>query len=156
MNLVSPFFNFKKLLSIGFSFVLCDSLCYCSLEDSTGNTKTDLTKISPVQVIADNISVQTDTVEDKMVWIPGGTFEMGSLDPSFTDAQPVHKVTVDGFWMDEHEVTNAEFAAFVKETDYVTVAERPLNLADFPGGPAENIVPGSGVFTPTAAAVPSR
>ncbi|MGV3503677.1 MAG: formylglycine-generating enzyme family protein [Adhaeribacter sp.] len=90
-----------------------------------------------------------DTVQPKMVWIPGGTFEMGSTDPAFGDSQPVHQVSLTGFWMDEHEVTNAEYAAFVKATGYKTVAERPLNPADFPGVPAENVVPGSGVFTPT-------
>ncbi|CAN5859120.1 formylglycine-generating enzyme family protein [soil metagenome] len=88
-----------------------------------------------------------------MVWIPGSTFEMGSSDPSFADAQPVHEVTVSGFWMDEHEVTNAQFEEFVKATGYVTVAERPLNPADFPGVPIENVVSGSAVFTPPARSV---
>ncbi|MBN8790045.1 MAG: formylglycine-generating enzyme family protein [Terrimonas sp.] len=82
----------------------------------------------------------------KMVWIPGGEFEMGSN--AFPDAQPLHKVKVTGFWMDEHEVTNAQFAAFVKATGYKTVAERPLNPADFPGVPADKLVPGSAVFSP--------
>lgn len=84
----------------------------------------------------------------KMLWIPGGEFEMGSND--FPDAQPVHKVNVNGFWMDEHEVTNAQYSAFVKATGYKTVAERPLNPADFPGVPADKLVPGSAVFTPPA------
>ncbi|MGN6438332.1 MAG: formylglycine-generating enzyme family protein [Agriterribacter sp.] len=84
----------------------------------------------------------------KMLWIPGGTFQMGSED--FPDAKPVHKVTVSGFWMDEHEVTNAQYEAFVKATGYKTVAERPLNPADFPGVPADKLVPGSAVFTPPA------
>ncbi|MDQ1090165.1 formylglycine-generating enzyme family protein [Siphonobacter sp. SORGH_AS_1065] len=81
-----------------------------------------------------------------MVRIPGGDFTMGSNE--FEDTQPLHAVHVDAFWMDEHEVTNAEFAAFVKATHYVTVAERPLNPADFPGVPAADLVPGSAVFTP--------
>ncbi|AKD58534.1 sulfatase-modifying factor protein [Spirosoma radiotolerans] len=84
----------------------------------------------------------------EMVWIPGGTFLMGA--DEFPDARPVHSVTVKGFWMDEHEVTNAEFARFVSATNYVTVAERPLNPADYPGVPAEQLVPGSAVFTPPA------
>lgn len=84
----------------------------------------------------------------KMVLIPGGTFEMGSND--FADAQPIHKVKINSFYMDEHEVTNAQFAAFVKATEYQTVAERPLNPADFPGVPADKLVPGSAVFTPPA------
>lgn len=87
-------------------------------------------------------------IEPKMKWIPGGSFEMGTIDPMFPDAQPLHKVTVKGFLMDEHEVTNAEFEKFVKAVNYVTVAERKLNPADFPGVPVESLVPGSGVFTP--------
>ena len=90
----------------------------------------------------------------KMVLIPTGTFQMGTNDPAFADAQPVHRVTVTAFWMDEHEVTNAEFAAFVKATNYVTVAERPLNPKDFPGVPVESLVPGSGVFTSPSEPVP--
>src|SRR5437667_10292366 len=59
-----------------------------------------------------------------MVWIPGGEYQMGDPDTTFADAQPVHKVYVDGFWMDRTEVTNAQFLRFVDATGYVTVAER--------------------------------
>ena len=86
-----------------------------------------------------------------MVWIPGGKFLMGA--DEFPDSRPMHEVTVDGFLMDEHEVTNAEFGRFVAETNYKTVAERPLNPADYPGVPVDKLVPGSAVFTPTATAV---
>ena len=89
-----------------------------------------------------------DTVPGKMVWIQGGTFQMGTNDPAFTDAQPMHKITVKGFYMDEHEVTNAEYERFVKATNYKTVAERKLNPKDYPGVPPESLVPGSGVFSP--------
>ena len=89
-----------------------------------------------------------DTVPGKMVWIQGGTFQMGTNDPAFTDAQPMHKVTLKGFYMDEHEVTNAEYERFVKATNYKTVAERKLNPKDYPGVPPESLVPGSGVFSP--------
>jgi formylglycine-generating enzyme required for sulfatase activity len=89
----------------------------------------------------------TDIVPSKMVLIPAGTFQMGSNDPAFPDAQPVHEVFVNAFWMDEHEVTNAEFESFVKATGYITVAERELDAKDFPGVPAESLVPGSAVFT---------
>jgi formylglycine-generating enzyme required for sulfatase activity len=58
-----------------------------------------------------------------MVWVPGGVFWMGCED--FPDAQPIHKVYVDGFWMDKTEVTNSQFAAFVRATGHVTVVERP-------------------------------
>lgn len=97
---------------------------------------------------------KVDTVSSKMVWIPAGSFKMGSNDPQFPDAQPIHKVTLKGYWMDEHEVTNAEFAKFVNATHYMTIAERPLNPADFPDVPAQDLVPGSGVFTPPSHAVP--
>ncbi len=74
-----------------------------------------------------------------MVWVPAGTFQMGSpTGPS--DSQPLHAVTLDGFWMDETEVTNAEFQAFVDATGYVTVAERPATAAEFPTGAARDLV----------------
>ena len=81
-----------------------------------------------------------------MVWVAGGEFNMGTND--YPDAKPIHKVSVKGYWIDEHEVTNAQFAAFVQATNYVTIAERPLNPNDYPGVPLENLVPGSAVFSP--------
>ena len=88
------------------------------------------------------------------VWIPGGSFQMGSdLEP---EERPVHRVSIDGFWMDVTAVTNEQYAAFVAETGWITVAERPLDPADFPGAPVENLVPGSLVFTPTAGPVDLR
>jgi len=80
-----------------------------------------------------------------MVWIPGGTFRMGS-DAFYPEEGPPHVVTVDGFWMDQREVTNTEFQRFVAETGYVTVAERPPNPADYPGIDREKLVPGALVF----------
>ena len=59
-----------------------------------------------------------------MAWIPGGTFRMGS-DDFYPEERPVHDVTVDGFWMDDHPVTVAEFRRFVKATGHVTLAEQP-------------------------------
>jgi formylglycine-generating enzyme required for sulfatase activity len=87
-----------------------------------------------------------------MVWIPGGEFSMGG-DETLPDARPVHRVYVDGFWMDKTEVTNAEFARFVRGTGYRTVAERPPPQ-DVPAAPAEALVQGSVVFTPPPGAVP--
>lgn len=78
---------------------------------------------------------------------------MGLDDPAFPDAGPVHRVSVDGFWMDAAEVTNAEFAAFVRATGYVTMAERTPDAADFPGVPPSALVAGSIVFTPPPSAV---
>lgn len=103
-----------------------------------------------------------------MVWIPAGKFHMGGpseeicreilrtvqagqpgcpmLRDGFTDAQPIHEVGVQGFWMDATEVTNAQFRKFVESTGYVTVAERKPRPEDFPGAPPEALVPGSLCF----------
>jgi sulfatase modifying factor 1 len=86
-----------------------------------------------------------------MVWIPGGEFSMGCEDAEMRDARPFHRVGLDGYWMDKTEVTNEDFARFVKATGYVTLAERQLNPKDFPGVPADNLVPGSAVFVPQSA-----
>src|SRR5580700_7543084 len=92
-----------------------------------------------------------------MAWIPGGEFSMGAQDPPAKDAvgmqatvdsRPIHRVYVDGFWMDKTDVTNAEFAKFVKATGYVTVAERKPRAEDYPGAPPGNLVAGSVVFSP--------
>jgi len=87
-----------------------------------------------------------------MVWIPGGSFEMG--DEFFPDALPLHKAYVDGFWMDETEVTNAQFAKFVKETGFKTVAEINLDPKEFPTVPKEDLTAGSIVFSPPEKPVP--
>lgn len=80
-----------------------------------------------------------------MVRIPGGTFLMGS-DNFYPEESPVHRVAVDGFWMDEQQVTNAGFRRFAQETGYVTLAERPPNPSDYPGIDPTLLVPGSLVF----------
>ena len=80
-----------------------------------------------------------------MQWIPGGTFLMGA-DGAYPEEAPAHAVTVSGFWMDAHTVTNAEFASFVHATGYRTVAERPLDPALYPGALSELLKPGSAVF----------
>jgi formylglycine-generating enzyme len=90
-----------------------------------------------------------------MVRIPGGEFMMGS-DEHYAEEAPAHRVSVDGFRIDKTAVTNAEFGSFVQESGYLTVAERPLDPADFPGAPPENLVPGSLVFTPTPGPVDLR
>jgi formylglycine-generating enzyme required for sulfatase activity len=87
-------------------------------------------------------------VQEGMMWIPGGEFLMGA--DEFPDAQPWHKVSVDGFWMDRTEVTNEQFATFVNATGYVTLAERTPRAEDFPGAPPQNLVAGSVVFSPPA------
>ncbi|MES2572560.1 MAG: formylglycine-generating enzyme family protein [Verrucomicrobiota bacterium] len=110
-----------------------------------------------------NQSAPGETAPPGMGWIPGGTFSMGNADPTrsvcggkdpMPDARPIHRVAVEGFWMDLTEVTNAQFAAFVKATGHVTVAERKPRPEDFPGAPVELLVPGSIVFTPPPGPVP--
>jgi formylglycine-generating enzyme required for sulfatase activity len=92
-----------------------------------------------------------------MVWIPGGEFSMGAQDPpvrtdagmsAAADARPVHRVYVDGFFMDKTDVTNEAFSRFVDATSYSTVAERKPRAEDFPGAPPDNLIPGSVVFSP--------
>ena len=80
-----------------------------------------------------------------MVWIPGGTFLMGS-DRALSRGGPAHKFSVGGFWMDRHAVTNREFRLFVAATGHQTLAERPANAADYPGALPELLVPSSVVF----------
>jgi formylglycine-generating enzyme required for sulfatase activity len=88
-----------------------------------------------------------------MAWIPGGSFLMGSED-HYPEERPVHEVAVDGFWIDEHQVTVADYRRFVKATGYVTMAERPLDPADYPDAVPELLVPGSLVFQGTRGPVP--
>ena len=84
----------------------------------------------------------------ELVAIPGGEFLMGS-DDFYPEEAPQHRVRVSSFRLERHQVTNDQFADFVSDTGYVTVAERPLDPAQYPGAPMENLVPGSLVFFPT-------
>jgi formylglycine-generating enzyme required for sulfatase activity len=141
------------------------------------NSKADQKNVEaqppPIQAVTDTRSAFQKTMENQtaqkalapegMVWIPGGEFSMGAEDPRGTehggpdamnDARPIHRVYVDGFWMDSTEVTNEEFAKFVNATGYKTVAERTPRAEDFPGAPPENLVAGSIVFVPTSEPVP--
>src|SRR5512133_3289895 len=80
-----------------------------------------------------------------MAWSPGGTCLMGS-DHHYPEEAPAHRVTVDGFWMDRHTVTNRQFARFVAKTGHLTVAEQVPDPADYPGARPELLVPASTVF----------
>ncbi len=102
-----------------------------------------------------NSATAPDSTPAGMAWIPGGEFSMGANDPpdmdevgmkATEDARPIHRVYVDGFFMDKTDVTNAEFAKFVKATGYVTIAERKPRAEDFPEAPPEKLVAGSVVF----------
>ena len=92
---------------------------------------------------------------NELVWIPPQTAVLGS-ERHYAEEGPVRRVGVDGFWIQTHQVTNTEFAEFIAATGYLTVAERPLNPADYPGAPAENLQPGSMVFTRTRGPVDLR
>ena len=105
-----------------------------------------------------------------MILIPAGEFTMGgpskkatidirnTIDKSkpccnglvlgFDDCEPHHRVYVDSFWIDKTEVTNAQFQKFIDATQYVTVAERPLDPREFPGVPQADLKPGAVVFVP--------
>ncbi|HEY2800450.1 MAG TPA: SUMF1/EgtB/PvdO family nonheme iron enzyme, partial [Chthoniobacterales bacterium] len=100
---------------------------------------------------------------EAMVWIPGREFATGAVVngqgsgempmPS-NDAEPIHRVRVDGFWMDKTEVTNEQFVKFVAATAYVTVVERAPTKEEFPDAPPKNLVAGSVIFAPPDHEVP--
>ena len=113
------------------------------------------------QPVAPPVEPPPVTAPAGMVWIPGGSFEMGSK--ILRVEEPVHTARVAGFFMDETEVTNAQFAEFVAATGYVTTAERKLDWEemrktlkpDTPKPSDDKLQPGAMVFTPPATAVPT-
>jgi formylglycine-generating enzyme required for sulfatase activity len=90
-----------------------------------------------------------------MVWVPGGTFAMGS-NKHYPEERPAHPVTVDGFWMDRFPVTNERFSAFVESTRHVTFAEIPPRAEDYPGAASDKLFAGSLVFVKPATRVDTR
>src|SRR6476660_5363203 len=98
---------------------------------------------------------ETEPSLRKMAWIPGGDFRMGD-EHFYPEERPVHRVALDGFWIDEHPVTVAEFRRFVKATGHVTLAERAPAASDYPDADAELLVPGSLVFEETSGRVDLR
>ena len=82
-----------------------------------------------------------------LIWVPGGTFRMGS-DRHYPEEAPVHRVSVDPFWMDRTPVTNRQFRDFVRATGHVTVAERQPDARDYPKALPHMLYAGSLVFTP--------
>ncbi len=137
-------------LSCSKGFVANDSMAYVE----GGGAAFDSTILYP----ATNVKVPAG-----MVLIPGGEFSMGGVDPTrmqgggkeaMNDARPIHRVMISPFLMDETEVTNDQFAAFVKTTGYVTLAEKKPTREEFPDVPEEDLVAGSIVFTPTSGKVP--
>jgi len=104
--------------------------------------------VSEPDVAGSTKTSNSNKAPEGMVWIQGGRFWMGTDHAQMEDAQPVHQVEVKGFWMDRTDVTNEEFALFVKATGYVTIAERPLDAKEFPNLAADELAAGSVVFTP--------
>lgn len=88
----------------------------------------------------------------ELIELPGGEFRMGSTS-FYPEEAPIHTVTVAPFAIERHPVTNAEFAEFVDATGYVTVAEKPLDPALYPGVAQQDLLPGALVFRPTAGPV---
>ena len=93
------------------------------------------------------------TARTGQVLVPGG-LDLAGSDRFYPEERPVVEVAVSDVWWDPHPVTNAQFAAFVADTGHVTVAERDLDPADFPGADPALLVPGSQVFTQAAGPVP--
>lgn len=127
-------------------------------------TSNDISK-SPQVNSAEQDSKPPAPAPTGMVWIPGGEFTMGTdLPIGWPDEKPAHRVRVDGFWIDETEVTNEQFSKFVDATKYVTTAEKPPVLEEImkqsppgtPPPPKEMLVPGSLVFKPTSGPVDLR
>ena len=116
-------------------------------EAPKGLSKIASTTASPTNNPSSPKTTSSSFATNNMVWVAGGTYWMGS-DGGQPDEKPVHKVTVDGFWIDKYEVTNEEFEKFVRATGYVTVAERPPRAEDFPGVDPSQLVAGSIVFSP--------
>ena len=114
--------------------------------------KTTMTKLDAIAPRRLKSAASEVSCHANMVWIPGGTFHMGS-DRHYADEAPVHRVTVDGFWIDRVPVTNREFRNFVGATGYVTVAEIAPDPNDYPGALPNMLKPGSLVFNPPKHAV---
>jgi formylglycine-generating enzyme len=105
--------------------------------------------------VAQARAIEGHGIHAGMMWVPGGEFIMGSNHPlAEMNERPAHRVRVDGFWMDRTPVTNAQFAAFVRATRYVTTAEiapdwQTLRVQLPPGTPqpsSDKLVPGGMVF----------
>ncbi len=117
-------------------FLLCIAACIASCDQAP--KAADLAKVSP---------------PNGMKWIPGGEFQMGSNEGQ-PNEQPVHKVRVKSFWMDETEVTNAEFRKFVEATGYVTLGEKSFDPKDYPNAPPGTLDAGSLIFKKSDGPVP--
>src|SRR5262245_4450764 len=114
-----------------------------------------LPTLQPGSEMTASLRPQGEAPFPDMVWIPGGTFRMGS-DKHYPEERPVHRVTVDGFWIDRHPVTNDRFARFVAATSHRTFAEIPPDPAEYPGALPEMLYAGSLVFVQPPGPVDQR
>jgi sulfatase modifying factor 1 len=112
--------------------------------DTSDSTATDATGTG-IGDRTGRVEPPGDAPASGMVWVPGGTYLMGS-DGDYPEEAPAHRVAVDGFWMDRCAVTNDDFARFVKDTGHVTAAERAPDAADYPDARPDLLVPASSVF----------
>src|SRR4029453_7133140 len=90
-----------------------------------------------------------------MIWIPSTTYRMGS-DDHYPEERPVHRVSVDGFWIDKYPVTNERFAGFVEATRHTPVAETPPDPAQYPNALPHMLYAGSLVFVQPSGPVDRR
>ena len=104
-----------------------------------------LSLVTPLNASPINSSPSNPSCPENMVFIPGGTFKIGS-DSHYPSERSAEDVTVDSFCINKYEITNSEYAQFVKETGYITVAERPLSKEQFPSLSDDQRKPGSLVF----------
>jgi formylglycine-generating enzyme required for sulfatase activity len=145
----------RRLVNAFLAAALVCVLALIAVESSTIWTRSPQKAHPPEREVPRlNPSTPPGTAPEGMVWVPGGEFWMGSDSGQDGDEKPVHKVYVDGFWMDRTEVTNAQFAKFVEAAKYVTVAERKPEAKDFPDAAPEDLVPFSAVFVNSPAPVP--
>jgi sulfatase modifying factor 1 len=143
--------NRKSLLPQRLSTTACLSLMVALLL-GTGCDKPSTSTGSPSEDdskrLAPNPATQADlSWTNHMVWIPGGTFQRGT-ESGQGDEQPVRSITISGFWMDRTEITNGQYREFVRDTGYVTVAERKPDPRLFPGADPSLLVAGAIVFEP--------
>jgi formylglycine-generating enzyme required for sulfatase activity len=132
----------SRLLAIVAACVLALAAAGAWLWVDGGKRAETLARVEPKQCL--DPALDASGPHPGMVWVPAGTFAMG--DTVYAEEAPIREAKVDGFWIDRHDVTNDEFAAFVKATGYVTIAERPVDPAKHPELPPEMLKPGAVVF----------
>ncbi|KAB2809825.1 formylglycine-generating enzyme family protein [Phaeocystidibacter luteus] len=144
------------ILSKKIILTLATGVLFLTSCDSTEATKQTIQSSEPT--VEDVVINEPDTVIEGMVWVPGGRYVIGSVDSEAKIVEgPAYEVILDGYWIDETEVTNAQFAAFVEATGYKTVAERPVDWEELkkqlPAGtarPHDSLLrPGSLIFEPS-------